>query len=138
MVMKKFFLIVALGLVLLAGIRGYGSLAGMASLGGDAVIVNACEAHRSGVQVTGEGVVVNVLPDDNDGSRHQRFILELSSGHTLLIAHNIDLAPRIPSLRTGDRVGFHGVYEWNSKGGVVHWTHDDPRGRHPAGWVRRR
>lgn len=107
-------------------------------VGGDGAIVDAYQEQRSGVQVTGEGVVVNVLPDDNDGSRHQRFILKLSSGHTLLIAHNIDLAPRIPSLRTGDRVGFHGVYEWNPKGGVVHWTHDDPRGRHPAGWVRRR
>src|SRR5690606_18291591 len=48
-------------------------------------------------QVQGEGVVVRTLPDDNDGSRHQRFILELPSGQTILIAHNIDLAPRIPS-----------------------------------------
>ena len=113
-------------------------MAGIAGIGGDAVITRAYQDHRSGVSVTGEGVVVEVLPDDNDGSRHQRFILKLSSGHTILVAHNIDLAARIPALQTGERVAFRGVYEWNSEGGVVHWTHGDPRGRHEAGWVRRR
>jgi hypothetical protein len=135
--MKKLFGIVVLALVVL-GLRAYGPLAGIAGLGGDRVIAHAYQDHRSGVQVTGKGVVVEVLPDDNDGSRHQRFILKLSSGHKLLIAHNIDLAPRIPSLTTGDRVAFHGVYEWKPEGGVVHWTHGDPNGRHKAGWVRRR
>lgn len=90
---------------------------------------------RSGQQVRGSGVVSRVLPDDNDGSRHQRFILQLDSGRTLLIAHNIDLAPRIPSLRPGDRVVFSGEYEWNDKGGVIHWTHHDPQGRHEGGWL---
>jgi uncharacterized membrane protein YsdA (DUF1294 family)/cold shock CspA family protein len=107
-------------------------------IGGDDAIAEAYRNQRSGIQVTGEGVVVKILPDDNSGSRHQRFILKLSSGQTLLIAHNIDLAARIPSLATGDRVAFHGAYEWNAEGGVVHWTHDDPNGRHAAGWVRRR
>lgn len=96
----------------------------------------AFSEQRSGVQVTGEGVVSHILEDDNKGSRHQRFILALASGQTLLIAHNIDLAPRIASIRTGDRVMFHGVYEWNAKGGVVHWTHHDPAGRHEPGWLK--
>lgn len=112
--------------------------AGGIGTGGDEVIAHAYRNHQSGIQVTGEGVVVQILADDNEGSRHQRFILRLSSGQTLLIAHNIDLAARIPSLATGDRVAFHGVYEWNAEGGVVHWTHGDPNGRHAAGWVRRR
>jgi Protein of unknown function (DUF3465). len=45
----------------------------------------------SSVQVQGAGIVSRLLSDDNEGSRHQRFILELPSGHTLLVAHNIDL-----------------------------------------------
>lgn len=92
--------------------------------------------QRSGSPITGEGRVSKLLADDNDGSRHQRFIVTLSSGQTLLIAHNIDLAPRINALQTGDSISFKGQYESNSKGGVVHWTHRDPAGRHEPGWLQ--
>jgi hypothetical protein len=106
-----------------------------ASDGSDSVIASAYRDRLSNVQVSGTGIVTRVLADDNDGSRHQRFILELASGQTLLIAHNVDLAPRIGGLREGDRVGFFGEYEWNDQGGVIHWTHADPAGRHIAGWL---
>ncbi len=96
----------------------------------------AYRERQSGVQVTGDGVVSALLSDDNRGSRHQRFILRLTSGQTVLVAHNIDLARRIDDLRQGDTVAFNGVYEWNDKGGVVHWTHHDPAGRHTPGWLR--
>lgn len=97
------------------------------------------EAFRDGVsdlQVEGTGNVIRILPDDNHGGRHQRFIVRLQSGQTLLVAHNIDLAPRIPVLRKGDTVSFNGEYEWNSRGGVIHWTHKDPYAGHPSGWLR--
>jgi len=93
---------------------------------------------QSGAQVAGEGTVSRILGDDSMGDRHQRFILTLDSGRTLLIAHNIDIASRIESLREGDTVSFSGEYEWNDKGGVVHWTHHDPQGQHAAGWIRHR
>ncbi len=96
----------------------------------------AFTAEASGTQVTGQGTVTRLLSDDNDGSRHQRFILTLASGQTLLVAHNIDVAPRIASLKVGDTVAFNGVFEWNDKGGVIHWTHRDPGGRHQAGWLK--
>jgi hypothetical protein len=102
----------------------------------DQVLSRAFEQGQRNLQVTGQGRVKRLLADDNDGSRHQRFILELDSGQTLLISHNIDLAPKIYSLSEGDRIEFCGEYEWTSNGGVVHWTHHDPLGRHQAGWLK--
>lgn len=104
--------------------------------GGDAAIENAYANRLGNLQVEGQGTVVKTLADDANGSRHQRFIVRLDSGRTLLVSHNIDLAPRIDALRAGDTVAFYGEYEWNPKGGVIHWTHHDPQGRHPGGWIR--
>ena len=102
----------------------------------DRQIEQAYAKRLSDLQVSGRGIVRRILPDDTHGRRHQRFILSLPSGHTLLIAHNIDIAPRIEDLREGDTVAFYGEYEWNERGGVIHWTHHDPRGRHADGWLR--
>lgn len=97
----------------------------------------ASQNYRSGQQVSGVGTVSKILRDDLDGSRHQRFILTLTGGRTLLIAHNIDLAPRISSISIGDQIEFYGVFESNPKGGVIHWTHHDPNGRNIGGWLKK-
>jgi hypothetical protein len=99
------------------------------------VIEHAYKNKISNIQIVQEGTIVSVLDDDTVGARHQRFIIRLSNEQTLLIAHNIDLAPRVPNLVCGARVKFCGEYEWNSKGGVVHWTHKDPDGKHVDGWI---
>ena len=104
----------------------------------EAALFVAIEDKRSDVQVLGDGTVVKILPDDNHGSRHQRFLVKLDNGHVILIAHNIDLAPRIDALRERDTISFFGEFEWNEKGGVVHWTHHDPRNKHPHGWLEHR
>lgn len=104
----------------------------------DARLQQAFAARENDLQIEGAGTVVKVLPDDTKGSQHQRFLLETNAGQTLLVAHNIDLAPRIVGLREGDRVRFFGEYEWNDRGGVIHWTHHDPRGRHVGGWLEHR
>lgn len=98
-------------------------------------ILSAYNNRQSDVQVQQKGVVAKVLADDLDGSRHQKFIIRFNN-LSVLIAHNIDLAPRINSLRSGDTVEFYGEYEWNEKGGIVHWTHHDPAGRHISGWLK--
>jgi hypothetical protein len=111
------------------------SISAQSSDKSDAIIASAFANHESNLQVSGQGVVTRLLPDDTNGSRHQKFIIKLSSGQTLLIAHNIDLAPKISSLQKGDLVQFYGEYEWNEKGGVVHQTHRDPNGTHVGGWL---
>lgn len=89
---------------------------------------------RSDVQLRVGGIVKKILPDDDDGRKHQKFIIELESGLTLLVAHNISLAPRVP-IAVGDLVAVYGEYEWSAQGGVMHWTHHDPDGRHEDGYI---
>ena len=102
---------------------------------GEALVLRAFANGTSNAWVEAEGVVERQLPDDTQGARHQRFILRLQSGHTLLISHNIDLAARLDDLEGGDLVSFRGEYEWNAQGGVIHWTHHDPDGRRAGGWL---
>lgn len=138
-IMKKLAIVVVLAFLAQHAWQdlGIGDGSGFNNLGsGSSALSTAFERRQSDVQVQGRGKVLRVLSDDNEGSRHQRFILRMDSGQTLLIAHNIDLAPRVSSLRTGDSVEFYGEYEWNSKGGVVHWTHHDPQGGHVDGWLK--
>lgn len=99
-------------------------------------IAELYQQRKSDVQIEVTATVSRLLVDDNEGSRHQRFIVELTDGQTLLVAHNIDLAPRLNNLNVGDEVTIFGEYEWNNKGGVMHWTHHDPANRHPHGWIR--
>ncbi len=97
-------------------------------------VEEAYAERRSGIWVEVNGSIRRRLPDDNTGSRHQRFILQTESGHTVLVAHNLDLADKVP-LETGDTVRVRGRYEWNERGGVIHWTHHDPDGNLSGGWV---
>ncbi len=102
---------------------------------GDKLLAKLFTESQSNVQIHGAGTVISLLADDLNGGRHQRFIIELKSGQTLLISHNIDLAPRIDELSLNDQIEFFGEYEWNDKGGVIHWTHHDPNGIHADGWL---
>ena len=100
----------------------------------DNTVQLAYATQRSGVWLETSGRVMRVLRDDNEGSRHQKFILELDDGHSVLVAHNVDLARRIPA-RQGLSLTLRGRYEWNDRGGVIHWTHHDPEGREQGGWI---
>jgi hypothetical protein len=138
--MKRAFVI---GVLLIAGYVGivwnrgdHPAGNGAVSVGGDQSIATAFQNQASNIQVEGEGTAIRILADDLEKPRHQRFILQLASGQNLLVTHNIDLAPRIEDLAEGDRVSFNGEYEWNDKGGVIHWTHHDPSGQHEAGWLK--
>lgn len=96
----------------------------------------AFKNRQSDVQVRGGGKIVKLLADDLQGSRHQKFIVRINDSLTILMAHNIDLAPRIDNIKRGEDILFYGEYEYNKKGGVVHWTHHDPGNRHIDGWLK--
>jgi hypothetical protein len=100
----------------------------------NASVETAYAKKLSDVQVSGYGVVTKLLPDDQKGARHQKFLVRINTEQTLLFAHNIDLAERLP-VKVGDAVSFNGEYVYNPKGGIVHWTHLDPQGNHTPGWI---
>lgn len=108
----------------------------MSTADGDARLARAFADRAGGLELEGTGTVTKLLTDDTEGAGHQRFIVRLGSGQTLLVTHNIDIAPRVAALRVGDTVSFKGEYEWNAQGGLIHWTHHDPTGSHIAGWIR--
>jgi hypothetical protein len=135
---KQTLLFVLLALLIIASFyeRGGFDFLRTRSSGDVSDLAAAFENRLSNLQVEGSGVVEKVLRDDLEGSRHQRIILRISDSQTVLIAHNIDLAPRVENIARGDRLEFFGEYEWNNKGGVIHWTHRDPARRHVDGWLK--
>ena len=90
-----------------------------------------------GEWVRGWGTVAKVLPDDTVPPCHQRFFLVDAAGRQIFVAHNIDVAKRLDSLREGDKVEFFGEWLDNDRGGVLPWTHKDASGRRRGGWLRR-
>src|SRR5689334_43348 len=74
-------------------------------------VADAYRAHAKRVTVVGSGTVTKLLRDDNQGARHQRFLLDVG-GLSILVAHNIDLARRVEPLRKGNVVEFRGEYIW--------------------------
>lgn len=103
---------------------------------GSKTLAEAFKNRQSDVIIDSvSGTVEAVLPDDTEGARHQRFIIRISREQTVLVVHNIDLALRLSGLQKGDRVSVKGEYEWNDRGGLIHWTHKDPRSAHEDGWI---
>jgi hypothetical protein len=99
-------------------------------------IKQAFDNSENDIQVLVRGEVIRILSDDVVGDKHQRFIVKLESGHTLLITHNIDIALRVPDTMLNSNVYVYGEYVWNTEGGLVHWTHKDPDGSHIDGYIK--
>jgi hypothetical protein len=93
--------------------------------------------QRSDLMVEFNARVLRLLAKDEDGVPHQRFIVELDNGHTMLVAHNLDLAGEAP-LEQWDAVKIRGEYTWGEQGGTVRWTHRDPGAGIKHGWIEHR
>ena len=94
----------------------------------------AFEKKITDIPLTVQGKVIEILTDDSDTTPHQRFIIKTPSNHTILIAHNLERAYRVP-VKIDDEIEVHGTYKWNTYGGLIHKTHHDERRVHEDGWI---
>lgn len=97
-------------------------------------ILQAQASGLSKVEVLFAAKVKKLLADDTQGLPHQRFLLELNNGTTVLVAHDTKYAPKVP-INPGDVLVIQGEYVWNKKGGLVHWTHHSDTPRHASGYI---
>jgi len=102
----------------------------------NAAVLRAFQRHTDQVEVTASGTVDRMLTDqDGPSGLHERFIVRLTDvAMTVLIEHNLSLAPRVP-VATGEAIVVHGEYIWNAQGGLVHFTHHDPDRSHEGGYI---
>jgi hypothetical protein len=71
----------------------------------------------------------------NTHAMHEAFRVKSDDGVGLEIVDNVALAPRI-AVRPGDRIEVQGeLVPGAARGPLVHWTHHDPSGVHPGGFI---
>lgn len=127
----------------------------------------AKEALSSGkdkTDVIDFGNVYKVLPQDNQGNRHQLFLIKTDEGKNLKVAHNLELADAVSDLKPGMRLGIKGecipskllqektpeqikamgldfeflssISRGDNVDGILHWTHHVPQGsKHDNGGI---
>ncbi|MBA3856446.1 MAG: hypothetical protein C0507_05995 [Cyanobacteria bacterium PR.3.49] len=101
---------------------------------GDAEAIRAQQLQLVKVPLTVTAPVKKMLKYDDRGLPHEKFLLLLSNGTTILVAHNTKMAPYVP-IQPGDTVTVHGEYIWNKKGGLIHWTHHSDSPNHAGGYI---
>lgn len=116
-----------------------GSLAGCAAsqTPDDGAVCAAYSAQRSGTEVVADGTISRLFGvRQGRTSPHEGFLMRLNSGCDLVVRVevNTDFTGDVP-LRAGQRVAVKGEYEYYPRGGVIHWTHRDPRGHHENGYI---
>ncbi len=97
-------------------------------------IYQAQKDHLKHVEVIVKAKVYKMLSYDLYGLPHERFLIKLNNNSTVLIAHDLKMAPCVP-LKANDDVTIKGEYIWNNLGGVIHWTHHTDTAFHVGGYI---
>jgi hypothetical protein len=103
-------------------------------------VYEAWRSQQSHVEVEASGSVARVLGTrEGPSGAHEGFLLHLRGsagrGLTVKVEDNVDITGPIP-IEPGDDVELRGEYIYNELGGLIHYTHHDPSGRHPGGYIR--
>jgi hypothetical protein len=104
----------------------------------NAAVCQAVTAGASHVEVVARGIVTQMLGSSTGaGGAHEGLMMRLNSdcGQTVRVEINTDFTGVVP-VRVGQPITVKGEYETDPDGGVIHWTHRDPRGHHDSGFVQ--
>jgi hypothetical protein len=103
----------------------------------NSLVCQTYAGQGSNQEVITQGTVVNVLGERGGPyGEHEGFLLKLDGDCDLMlrVETNVSITGFVP-IRRGEKVIVKGEYEYDPMGGVLHWTHHDPAGRHVAGYV---
>jgi hypothetical protein len=80
--------------------------------------------------------VTDLLPDDTNGSPHQKFVVKVTQNSLVTIISNLDMCPHVP-VRKGDLVAVGGQFiPTGRNAGIIHWTHRDPKHKRTDGYIQ--
>ena len=107
----------------------------LSGCGGDAQTNESLEAAfaeaRSGVWIQASGEVVRQLGSTGP---EQRFQVRISENLTIILLRDTRAASPVEA-QSGDRVTFHGRYDFHGGGGSVSQTHADASQPGGGGWI---
>lgn len=106
---------------------------------GDAPITNtrlieSFEQGRTGIWVSAQAPVVQILGDQDINGLNQRFTIKPTAEIVVQVRHSLEESTRIP-VEPGDTIRVQGYYEWDARGGFVSRTYSDPDQPGGGGWV---
>lgn len=103
----------------------------------DSAVCAAYSSGRSQTEVVAAGRVTRIFGiRPGRSSPHEGFLLSLDAGCRLVVRVEVNTDFTGPiALSSNQRVVVKGEYEYYPRGGVIHWTHHDPRGRHENGYI---
>lgn len=97
-------------------------------------LIESFEQGRTGIWVSAEAPVVQLLGDEDIAGKRQRFTIRPNDEIVVQIRHSLDDSERVPVER-GDVVRVQGYYEWDARGGFISRTFSDPDQPGGGGWI---
>ncbi|MDG0816825.1 DUF3465 domain-containing protein [Bdellovibrio svalbardensis] len=101
----------------------------------DSALIRAIHDDRGVNYIeAGQMVVEEILPDDNQGLPHQKWLVRLSDNSSVELVYNSDMGDRVP-LQVGEVMSAGGQLIMAQQGPLLHWLHSDPKQHRPDGYV---
>lgn len=97
-------------------------------------LLESFDQGRTGIWVSAEAPVAQVLGDEDIGGHRQRFTIRPREDLAVQVRHSLDDSTRVPVAR-GDVVRVQGYYQWEARGGFISRTYRDPDQPGGGGWI---